>query len=90
MLLSTGRRRLPVVRTASPTKQEQKSGVDSAAPAKTTLPTTAPLTPSEEQTIELQWPKPRGWAMVALSKLADTVEDIAVIGRRTFNDNLPG
>eukprot|EP00878_Enallax_costatus_P005917 GHUV01006208.1.p1 GENE.GHUV01006208.1~~GHUV01006208.1.p1 ORF type:complete len:338 (+),score=70.72 GHUV01006208.1:311-1324(+) len=88
-IATTGRRALVVVNTASPTKEERKTKVDSAAPVKTTLPTTAPLTPSEEQTIELQWPKPRGWAEVALSKFIDTGEDIAVIARRTFNNAVP-
>lgn len=86
-MINTGRRSLVVVNTSSPTKEEKKPKVEPSPPGRTTtLPTTAPLTDSDEQSIELQWPRPRGWAMVALSKLADTAEDIAVIGRRTLNN----
>jgi len=35
-------------------------------------------------------PSPRGWAELPCSKLLDTVEDIGVIARRTFQDSLPG
>ena len=33
------------------------------------------------------WPAPRSWTDVALSKLADTVEDVALIARRTLAPN---
>ena len=33
------------------------------------------------------WPAPRSWSDVALSKLADTLEDVALIARRTLAPN---
>ena len=33
------------------------------------------------------WPAPRSWNDVALSKLADTLEDVALIARRTLAPN---
>lgn len=50
------------------------------------LPTGAPV----DEPIELAWPAKRSWAEVALTKAVDTVEDIAVIGKRTFVKDLPG
>lgn len=43
-----------------------------------------------DEPVELAWPPKRSWAEVALTKAVDTVEDIAVIGRRTFVKDLPG
>lgn len=86
-----------VVVRASPVKEGQVKVSEAATPAAAapvkspTPPPQAPAAPvPDEQALELQWPKPRGWAEVALSKLLDTVEDIGVIARRTFQDSLPG
>jgi hypothetical protein len=43
-----------------------------------------------DEPIELAWPAKRSWAEVALTKAVDTVEDVAVIARRTFAKDLPG
>jgi hypothetical protein len=44
----------------------------------------------EEEGLELSWPAPRPWAEILLSKVVDTVEDLGVIARRTYNDSVPG
>lgn len=81
-----------MVAQATPTKESSKPAVDSAAPAKGSstpaagvveqplLPTMAPV----DEPVELAWPAKRSWAEVALTKAVDTVEDVAVIARRTF------
>lgn len=50
------------------------------------LPTGVPV----DEPVELAWPAKRSWADVALTKAVDTVEDIAVIARRTFVKDLKG
>lgn len=83
-----------VVATATPTKEDATLKADSAAPAKgsSAAPTAVPVPQPviEDEGIELAWPAPRPWAEVLLSKVADTVDDLGVIARRTFNDNVPG
>lgn len=86
-----------VVAQATPTKDSTRPAVDAAAPAKSSstapaaeqpnlLPTGAPV----DEPIELAWPAKRSWAEVALTKAVDTLEDIAVIARRTFVKDLKG
>lgn len=86
---------------ATPTKESSRPAVQpTAPPAKTNgttvtgAPSTAPpLLPTGapvDEPIELAWPSKRSWLEVALTKGADTVEDIAVIARRTFTKDLPG
>lgn len=95
----TAGRRVVVVAQATPTKESTHPAVDAAAPAKGSstaaappaaepalLPTGAPV----DEPIELAWPAKRSWAEVALTKAVDTVEDVAVIARRTFAKDLPG
>jgi hypothetical protein len=83
-----------VVATATPTKEDAKPKVEPAAPAKgsSAAPAVVPVPEPviEDETVELSWPAPRPWAEVFLSKIVDTVEDVGVIARRTFNDNVPG
>lgn len=88
-----GRQRLVVVATAAPTKESSKPKVEAAAPAKDSSAAPAAPVPApviEDETVELAWPAPRPWAEVFLSKIVDTVEDVSVIARRTYNNNVPG
>jgi hypothetical protein len=93
-MIPAGRQHLVVLATATPTKEDAKPKVESAAPAKgsgaapAAVPVPQPVI--EDKGIELAWPAPRPWAEVFLSKIVDTVEDVGVIARRTFNDNVPG
>ncbi|KAF8058293.1 SPAC3A11.07 [Scenedesmus sp. PABB004] len=80
-----GRRRLTVAATATPPTRQQQE----ARPAAPQPPPPQPQ-PEPAEPLELAWPKPRGWAEVALGKLLDTAEDVAVIARRTLKDSLPG
>lgn len=95
----TAGRRVVVVAQATPTKESTRAAVDAAAPAMGSstaaaepaaepalLPTGAPV----DEPIELAWPAKRSWAEVALTKAVDTVEDVAVIARRTFAKDLQG
>lgn len=92
-----GRRAL-VVAQATPTKESAKPAAGAAAPAKGSSPAAAPvqepnLLPTGvpvDEPVELAWPAKRSWADVALTKAVDTVEDIAVIARRTFVKDLKG
>lgn len=98
LLASCAGRRVLVVAQATPTKDSTRPTVDAAAPGKGSstaaapaeqpnlLPTGAPV----DEPIELAWPAKRSWAEVVLTKAVDTVEDIAVIARRTFVKDLPG
>lgn len=91
-------RRVIVVAQATPTKQSTRPSADAAAPLKGSSPAAAPaeqpnLLPTGapvDEPIELAWPAKRSWAEVVLTKAVDTVEDIAVIARRTFVKELPG
>jgi hypothetical protein len=85
-----------VVVRAAPVKEGQVKASEAAATAAAAVkspsspPQASAAASADEQALELQWPKPRGWAEVALSKVLDTVEDVGVIARRTFQDSLPG
>eukprot|EP00882_Tetradesmus_deserticola_P001020 GHRQ01001105.1.p1 GENE.GHRQ01001105.1~~GHRQ01001105.1.p1 ORF type:complete len:649 (+),score=345.14 GHRQ01001105.1:241-2187(+) len=83
-----GRQRLVVAAAATPTKEGAKPKAQPAAPAKHSSAAPAPV--REDEAIELAWPAPRPWAEVFLSKVVDTVEDVGVIARRTFNKSVPG
>lgn len=95
-------RRCVVVAQATPTKESSKQAASAAAPVKGSTPPAATAAPVQEEPallptgapvdepVELAWPPKRSWAEVALTKAVDTVEDIAVIARRTFVKDLPG
>jgi hypothetical protein len=98
LLSSCAGRRVIVVAQATPTKDSARLSADAAAPVKGSSPAAAPadqtnLLPTGapvDEPIELAWPAKRSWAEVVLTKAVDTVEDIAVIARRTFVKDLPG